>query len=93
MMNFVLKSPTEHIFFNTFINWEFVVKRALKFSLLLNNFLITTTVILFKVREVSHGIGYAETNLNTRLSVVYKCLHFNKQKFTIAITVLYSLVA
>jgi len=63
-------------FFN--INWEFVIKRALKFSLVTNGFLFITIVILFKVRDVSHGRGYAETNLKTRLLVVYKCLHFNQ---------------
>jgi len=38
-------------------------------------------VILFKVSEVPHGRGYTETNLNTRLFVIYKSLHFNEEKY------------
>jgi hypothetical protein len=86
MMNFFLKSLTEHDFLN--VNWEFFVKRALQFSLELNSFLFIKTVSLFKVREVPHGRGYTETNLNTRSLVVYKSLQFNEEKFTIAIIVL-----
>jgi hypothetical protein len=54
------------------------MKRALKFSLVINGFLFITIVILFKLKEVSHGRGCAETKFNTRLLVVYKRSHFNQ---------------